>query len=58
MMIGPMATPSPKNACSQFIWLGPKAPAAYALSPESIAPPPKPASNAHGTIRPRPGDMA
>jgi hypothetical protein len=28
MINGPMATPSPKKACSQFMCFGPKAPAA------------------------------
>jgi hypothetical protein len=58
MMTGPIATPSPKNACSQFMCRGPNAVAAYALSPASIAPPPNPASSAHGTIVHRPGDAA
>jgi hypothetical protein len=56
MMSGPSATPSPKKACIQFMCRGPKAPAAYAFSPESMAPEPRPSRKAHPIIRESPGD--
>ncbi|SCE91347.1 hypothetical protein GA0070558_11389 [Micromonospora haikouensis] len=55
MISGPMATPRPKKACIQFMWRGPNALAAYALSPESIAPEPSPSSSAQPVVTASPG---